>query len=175
MVGKPASGGTIARVNILAVTIARLMSPAAASLLLFTSLAHAVDQFPADNYFVTKAEQAGNQEVLAATTALSKSRNPEVRRVAKALQLDGAAANRRLSTMAIEKGWPSPSLDPPEDVSDYSDHQFVITEIRAHKVIIDLYREEAATGADTDLQEFARNALRTLRRRLLALQSLRSS
>lgn len=175
MVGKPASGDAITRVTILAVTMARLMSPAAAALLLLASTAHAADQYPADTDFVTKAEQAGNQEVLAATTALSKSRNPNVRRVAKALRLDGEAANRRLSTMAVEKGWPSPSLDAPNDVSDYSDHQFVASQIRAHKVTIELYREEARTSADTDLQVFARNALATLRRRLLALQSLRSS
>jgi len=140
-----------------------------------TPLAHAVDQFPADNEFVTKAEQAGHQEVLAATTALSKSRNPEVRRVAKAMQLDGAAANRRLATMAVEKGWPSPSLDATDAIGDYSDHQFVASQIRAYKDNIDLYTEEGHTGADIDLQVFARNALPTLRRRLLALQSLRSS
>jgi putative membrane protein len=175
MVGKPASGGAITRVTILAVTMVRLMSPAAAALLLLASTAHAADQYPADTDFVTKAEQAGNQDVLAATAALSKSGNPNVRRVAKVLRLDGEAANRRLSIMAVEKGWPSPSLDAPADVSDYSDHEFVASEIRAHKVTIALYREEARTSADTDLQEFARNALHTLRRRLLTLQSLRSS
>ena len=125
MVGKPASSGAITRVSILAVTMARLLSPAAAALLLLASTAHAADQHPADTDFVTKAEQAGNQEVLAATTALSKSGNPSVRRVAKALRLDGEAANRRLSIMAVEKGWPSPSLDAPADVSEYSDHQFM--------------------------------------------------
>jgi putative membrane protein len=147
----------------------------AVSVLLLTSPARAVDQFPADNDFVTKAEQAGNLEVLAARTALTKSRNLELRKIAKALQLDGAAANRRLSTMAVEKGWPSPSLDAPDDIGEYSDHHFVVSQISAHKVAIAFYSEEAATGADTDLREFARNTLPTLRRRLLALQSLRSS
>jgi putative membrane protein len=175
MVGKPASGGTITRVTILAVTMARLMSPASAALLLLASTAHAADQYPADTDFVTKAEQAGNQEVLAATAALSKSGNPNVRRVAKALRLDGEAATHRLSIMAVEKGWPSPRLDAPVDVSDYSDHEFVASEIRAQKVTIALYSEEARTSADTDLQEFARNALPTLRRRLFTLLSLRSS
>jgi hypothetical protein len=66
--------------------------------------------------------------------------------------------------MAVEKGWPSPSLDAPNDVSDYSDHQFVASQIRAHKVTIELYREEARTSADTDLQVFARNALAVCRR-----------
>jgi putative membrane protein len=147
----------------------------AVSCLLLSSLARAVDQFPADTNFVAKAEQAGNLEVLAARTALTHSRNPNLRKIAKALQIDGASVNRRLATLAVEKGWPSPSLDAPDDSGDYSDHHFVVGQIRAHQVAIALYRQEASTGADTDLQEFARNTLPTLRRRLLALQSLRSS
>ncbi len=135
----------------------------------------AADQVPADSDFVAKAEQASNLEVVAARTALKESRNLRLRQIAEALTLDGAAANRRLSTMAVEKGWPSPTLGEPDGSSDYSDHNFVVGQIQAHQVAIALYREEATTGADTDLQEFARDTLRTLRRRLLALQSLQSS
>lgn len=155
--------------------IPKSVVPLAVSFLFLRSIAPAADQFPADSDFVTRAEQAGNQEVVAARTALTKSRNLPLRTIAAALQRDGEAANRRLSTMAVEKGWPTPSLDAPDDSRDYSDHHFVVSQIRAHHVAIALYREEATTGADTDLQEFARNTLPTLLRRLLALQSLRSS
>ena len=40
----------------------------------------------------------------------------------------------------------------PDDSSVYSDHHFVVSQIRAHQVAIALYRQEATTGADTDLQ-----------------------
>jgi putative membrane protein len=149
--------------------------PVTVSLLLLTSLAHAVDRFPADNDFVRKAEQAGDQEVLAARTALTKSRNLDVRRIATAMQRDGTTVNRRLSTMAVEKGWPSPSLDATDGLGAYSDHLYVVSQIRAQQIAVAFYREEASTGADTDLRAFARKTLPTLRRRLLALQSLRSS
>ncbi len=78
----------------------------------------AADQVPADSDFVAKAEQASNLEVVAARTALKESRNLRLRQIAEALTLDGAAANRRLATMAVEKGWPSPSLGEPDGSSD---------------------------------------------------------
>jgi hypothetical protein len=62
MVGKPASSDAITRVTILAVTSCRLISPAAAVLVLLASTAHAADQYPADTDFVTKAEQAGDYD-----------------------------------------------------------------------------------------------------------------
>jgi putative membrane protein len=91
------------------------------------------------------------------------------------MQRDGTSANRRLMALAVEKGWPSPTLDMPDTKSDYSDHSYVARQIRAQQDAIALYKEEAANGADTDLQEFARDTLPTLQHSLVSLQSLQSS
>jgi predicted outer membrane protein len=143
--------------------------------LVLSSLSGAADQFPADNDFVRNAEQAANQEVADARVALKMSHHSDVRNVAQIMQRDGTTANRRLTTLAVEKGWPSPTLDMPDTPSDYSDHRYVTRQIRAQQDAIAFYKEEAANGADTDLQAFARETLRTLQHSLIALQTLRSS
>jgi putative membrane protein len=135
----------------------------------------AADQFAADADFVRRAEQAGNQEMADARSALASSKDSAVQTVAKLLQTDGAQATRRLAALAVEKGWPSPPLDPPDLMSHYSDRGYAANQIRAEQDAIALYAEEAANGADSDLQEFARAALPALRRRLDSLRLLRSS
>jgi putative membrane protein len=147
----------------------------AAACLLASSMCGAADHFPADNDFVRKAEQAANQEVADARFALKMSSQPDVRRAAQIMQRDGETANRRLAALAVQKGWPSPTLDMPDITSDYSDHGFVARQISAQQDAIGFYEEEAANGADTDLQEFARQTLPTLQHSLDSLRSLRSS
>lgn len=143
--------------------------------LLVSSMCGAADQFPADNDFVRNAEQAANQEVADARFALKMSSHSDVRRAAQIMRRDGTTANRRLAALAVEKGWPSPTLDMPDITIDYSDHSYVARQIRAQQDAIAFYKEEAANGADTDLQEFARETLPTLQHSLVSLQALRSS
>jgi putative membrane protein len=143
--------------------------------LLVSTISSAADQFPADNDFVRSAEQAANQEVADARFALKMSSHSDVRRVATNMQRYGTTANRRLTALAVEKGWPSPTLDRPNTTSDYSDHRYVARQIRAQQDAIAFYKEEAANGADTDLQEFARETLPTLQHSLVSLKRLRSS
>jgi predicted outer membrane protein len=143
--------------------------------LLVASVARAADQFPADNDFVRNAEQAANKEVADARLALKRSRHSDVRAAAQMMERDGLTANRRLSALAVEKGWPAPSLDAPEELHDYSDHSFIAHEINAQKDAIVFYKEEAMNGADTDLQTFARETLPILQHSLASLQNLRSS
>jgi predicted outer membrane protein len=143
--------------------------------LLMAAVAHAGDQFPADTEFVRMAEQTGEQAVVDAGFALKWSRNANVKEAASRLQSDGIAANRKLLALAVEKGWPAPALSTADPVIDYSDYHFVSRQIRVQQKAIALYQEEAANGADTDLQEFARDALPALQRGLISLRSLRSS
>ncbi len=148
---------------------------AAITALAVTALALAADPFPADVDFVRKAEQAGDQAVADAQAALANSNDPAVRRVAKLMQQDGTEGNRRLAALAVEKGWPSPALERPDAMGQYSNHQFVVRAVRAEQNVIAFYAEEADHGADNRLQEFARAALPTLRRRLDTLKLLRTS
>jgi predicted outer membrane protein len=139
------------------------------------SLGHAADQLPVDTDFVSKAERSGDQEIADARDALAKSKDPAIYGLAKRIEEDGTVVNRRLVTLATEKGWPTPTLDPPDTMSPYSDHRFVVRQIRALHDALTFYSEEAANGADTALQEFARRTMPILRQRLASLQSLRTS
>jgi putative membrane protein len=143
--------------------------------LVMAAAVHAADQYPVDTEFVRMAEQTGEQAVVDARFALKWSRNADVKEAASRLQSDGIAANRKLLALAVEKGWPSPALNTADPVIDYSDYHFVSRQIRVQQKAIALYQEEAANGADTDLQEFARDALPALERGLISLRSLRSS
>jgi predicted outer membrane protein len=138
-------------------------------------LSQAADPFPADTDFVRKAERAGNQEIADARVALSMSKDPAIQAVAKQMLDDGKGENQRLAALSVEKGWPSASLEPPDSMRQYSDDNYVARQIQELRGAIAFYAEEATNGADTDLQEFARGLLPTLRRRLDSLKLKQSS
>jgi predicted outer membrane protein len=139
------------------------------------TLGRAADQFPVDTGFVRNAEQAGTQEIADARGALAMSKNSAVHEVAKRIEEDGTLVNRRLATLSVEKGWPTPTLDPADMMSHYSDHRFVDRQIQSQQDALGFYAEEAANGADTELQEFARATVPILRQRLVSLRLLRTS
>ena len=140
-----------------------------------TTPGRAADPFPADTDFARNAEQACSQEIDDARLAITKSNDPMVRDVAKRMQDDGTAETQQLAALAVEKGWPAAALNPTDTWSRYSDHRYVLRQIRAQQNAIALYTEEAANGADTKLQEFARKTLPVLRQRLESLRLLRTS
>jgi putative membrane protein len=135
----------------------------------------AADQFSADTDFVSRAEQAGNQGIADARVALARCKNPEVGKVARLIQDDGTAVNQRLASLAVEKGWPTPALDPPDTMNHYSDHGYVVRQIKAEQSALAFYSEEAVNGTDMKLQEFARETVPKLRQRLVSLRLLHSS
>jgi putative membrane protein len=139
------------------------------------TLGRAADQFPADTEFVRKAEQAGAQDIADSRSALAKSKDPAILTVAKQIQEERSVLTRRLATLSVEKGWPTPTLDPPNTMSHYSDHRYVVRQIQAQQDALAFYAEESANGADTQLQEVARGTVPILRRRLASLRSLRTS
>jgi predicted outer membrane protein len=139
------------------------------------TLGRAADQFPADAEFVRKAVQAGAQEIADSQSALAKSKDPAILAVAKQIQEEGSVVTQRLATLSVEKGWPTPTLDPPNTMSHYSDHRYVVRQIEAQQDALAFYVEEAANGADTQLQEVGRGTVPILRRRLASLRLLRTS
>ena len=148
---------------------------ALASSFLIATLCNASDQLPADTGFIRRAEQAANQEAADAQSALQMSGSPAVKSIAAQIQRDANATTQRLSALSIEKGWPSRSFGAPDTMSVYSDHDYITRQIRAQRNVILLYREEAANGADSDLQGFARQTLQILQRNLDAVRSFISS
>jgi predicted outer membrane protein len=155
--------------------VKKSVSFATVTCLALTSVSFGADHFPADTDFVRKAEQAGAQEVADAQFVLAKAHDPAVRKVAVLLQADGNEAGQQLAMLAVEKGWPAVTVDPPEPMSRYSRARYASRQIRAERQVIAFYAEEATNGTDTKLQEFARAALPTLRRRLETLRRLRTS
>ena len=155
--------------------LAKYVLVTAAFLLGGVTLGRAADQFPADTEFVRKAEQAGAQEIADSRGALAMSKDSAILAVAKRSLEDGTAANQRLAAISVEKGWPSPTLASPNTMTPYSDHRFVVRQIQARQEALGFYAEEAANGADTELQEFAHGTLPSLQRSLATLRSLRTS
>ena len=103
------------------------------------------------------------------------SKDPAIQEVAKRIAEDGRVVTQRLATLAIEKGWPSQTLDPPDSISPYSDQAYLVREVRVQRDALAFYTEEAANGADAALQEFARSTVPILRQRLATLRALRTS
>jgi predicted outer membrane protein len=155
--------------------LAKYVFVATMSCLGVTSLGRAADTFPADADFVRKAARSGNQEIADARGALAMSKDPAIQELAKRIEEDGTSANRRLAALEIEKGWPTPAVDPPYAMSPYSDHRYIVRQIRAQLDALKFYTQEADDGADTALQEFARGTVPILRQRLASLRSVRSS
>jgi len=143
--------------------------------IVLASQGHAADHFSADTDFVRKAELAGNQAIADARLALAMCKNPAVGKLARRLQDDGTVSNQQLASLAVEKGWPTPALDPPDTMTDYTDHRYIGRQIKAEEDALAIYSEEAVNGADMELQEFARTTVPKLRQRLVSLRLLRSS
>jgi predicted outer membrane protein len=139
------------------------------------TIGRATDLFTADTDFVRSAEQSGNQEAAYAQDALALSKDPAIQEVAKRIAEDGRVVNQRSATLAIEKGWPSPTLNPPDSISHYSDQRYLAHEIRLQRDALAFYTEEAANGADAALQKFARSRVPILRQRLATLRAVRTS
>ena len=139
------------------------------------TLSHATDQFSADTSFVGKAEQASSQDMTDSSDAIAMTTNAALRTLAKRIHDDENSANLRLTELSVLKGWPAPTLDPPDRLRRYSDHRYVDRQIHATRNALAFYVEEAANGGDTDLQEFARSVVPALRQRLKSLRLLRTS
>jgi putative membrane protein len=151
------------------------IAAALAAALFLASICKASEQFPADTDFVRTAERAANQEASDAQSAIQMSSDPAVKKFAAQMQQDANALTERLSALSVEKGWPSRSFGVADNMNVYSDHDYITRQIRAQRNLIVAYRGEAANGADTDLQELARQNLAVLERNLAALRAWRSS
>jgi len=140
--------------------------------LVFACPGFADDVLPADAGFVGRAQNVAHAQVEAATLALSRSQTGDIRKIAGQLQADGATQLQRLATLAVENGWPSPSLVGGTPEAAYSDRAWIAARIAALAATIAMYQEEADHGANTDLKEFAIETLPALQERLVALRAL---
>jgi putative membrane protein len=125
-----------------------------------------------DKSFVTKASEAGMAEVEMAKVAQSKATSPQVKDFAFHMVNDHQKANDELTRIANSKGiTPSTSLSS-KDQRELSklqslsgadfDHEYVKSQVSAHKDAVSLFDSESRRGTDTDLKQFAGTTLPTL-------------
>jgi predicted outer membrane protein len=138
-------------------------------------IVQAADPFPADSDFVRQADRACNQAALDAQAALKKSRDPQIKKLAASIKQDGENASRELMQLSVEKGWPAPTLESSTKSTGYSDRGYVAAQIKRQQQAIALFTQEASTGADTDLQRWAREYLPVLKSQLVTLRAWGSS
>lgn len=125
-----------------------------------------------DLAFVARAAESSQLERNAASDALPRLRDLELKRLAATLITHHDDANARLSEIARAKGWPVPGLrgDSPAvaagTASGDFDARWSAEMIANHERTVALYRAQAQNGEDKDLRNYARETLPTLEQHL---------
>jgi putative membrane protein len=130
-----------------------------------------------DDDFVTKAAEAGHEEVADARQAIKDSSRADVKRVAAMLRRDHMMADRKLARIAKKDGL---SLPPPGSMSsstetNYSDSDYITSQIKAHQDAIALFKNESQNGQNPQLKAFAQQTLPKLEHHLHALEKLQNA
>ncbi len=130
-----------------------------------------------DGDFVTKAATAGHEEVADARQALKDSSRADVKRVAAMLRHDHQMADRKLAKIAKQDGLTLPprgSMTPTTE-TNYSDSDYISSQIKAHQDAIALFQNESQNGQDPQLKAFAQKTLPKLEHHWHALQALQNA
>jgi len=137
---------------------------------------------PADSSFAREACQAGAAEVELGKLAARKTRNREVRALARKISEDHARAEKELSQLFSSKDLP-PEKELAADLQTSLDRLAGLTArefdqafkeqvIQDHQKAIELFEKQAQQGTDADLKAFAQKQLPHLREHLAAAQRL---
>jgi predicted outer membrane protein len=130
-----------------------------------------------DIAFVKQATESSRKEISSARDAMSKLKQPDLKRIAEMLVADHSGASAKLSKLAESKGWPVPAPQAPSApasgtaIADF-DAKWTAEMIAGHERSIALYRTQAQNGEDEDLRKFARETLPTIERHLSQLKEL---
>ena len=137
-----------------------------------TLAAEAEDTPPAAEVFFKKAALDGLAEVELGKIALNKSQDPEVRAFAQRMVTDHGKANQELTSLARAKGIAAPtSLDAEHrtmianlerESGPAFDRAYCEHMVMDHTKAIALF-ESASKAPDTDVAQFARKTLPTLK------------
>ena len=138
----------------------------------------------ADKTFATKAAQGGLAEVQTGQLIQQRNASPQAKQFAQALVQDHSQANDQLQQIAQSK-----SLDLPQQPSSDGrtemkkmqgmsgaqlDKEFARHEVQDHKKDIAMFEQEAKSGKDPELKDFAQKTLPVLRKHLQMAQALQS-
>jgi putative membrane protein len=155
-----------------------LVSPLA-----FAPLAFGADD--PDAAFYKKAAEGGLFEVDTGNQAAKTSNNQQIKDFGTMLVTDHTAANDKLKALADSKNISLPTTASVGQMAekakldvltgDTYDKSFVMTQIKAHRQTIALFKKEIATGQDPDAKAFATATLPTLRKHLKDARAIAAS
>jgi putative membrane protein len=136
----------------------------------------------ADTVFIENAAKGGIAEIQMGKTALGKSGNDKVKALAQRIVDDHTKADEALKTLAESKKVSFPS-DPAQDAQKENDklqamkpagfdQAWAKAMIKDHQDAIKLFTAEGKDTKDTDIQQFVKTNLPTLKSHLEAAQKL---
>ena len=135
-----------------------------------------------DQTFLKEAAEGGLAEVELGQLAAEKSSNEEVKRFAERMVEDHGKANENLKQLAAQKGVSLPSEPSAkqkankERLSKLSGEEFdkayMSDMLNDHRTDIAAFEQESDSGKDSDIKEFASQALPTLREHLKQAESV---
>ncbi len=136
----------------------------------------------ADTVFIENAAKGDMAEIQLGNTALSKSSNDQVKALAQRVVDDHTKANAALKTLAESKKVSFP-FDPGKDAKNENDklqsmkpagfdQAWCKAMVKDHQDAIKLFTAEGKDTKDTDIQEFVKTNLPTLKSHLDAAQKL---
>ena len=137
-----------------------------------------------DRDFLEKAGEGSNAEIEVGRLALSRGLRPEVKAFGQRMVIDHAALKQRLNEVAAKHrivlptslGDQQASYDRLVDLRyDRFDVEFVRAMIEDHAMAAELFRNEAAGGADPDIRAVATQSLPLIRAHLEHARSLRTA
>jgi putative membrane protein len=134
-----------------------------------------------DRDFLEKAARGSNAEVAIGGITATRALRPEVLAFGQMMVRDHSAANAKLAAIATAKKIAMPT-DLGEHQAGYDrvigkqldpfDREFARVMIDDHNEAVDLFRAEAANGADAELKAFAAAALPTIEAHLEQAKAL---
>lgn len=152
-----------------------------ACVLSFSALASAVAA--ESNSFVENATQGGILEIEAAKLALQKSQSSDVREFATTMQADHTKVNQELTALAKKQ-----NIEVPDEASMIDKAKKLLLEMRdesfdkgyagnqvaAHEQTIELFKKQAESKENPELQAFAKEKLPALEHHLEMAKQLKA-
>jgi len=136
----------------------------------------------ADKAFVEKASLGGMAEVREGQLAQTQAQSADVKAFGQHMVTDHTDAGQKLKSIVDAEGVPAPTdldkadqrqIDALRKKSGAGfDKQYVKDQLAAHKKTVALFQQEAASGRDPKLKQFASDTLPTLRQHLSAVEAL---
>jgi|GEM_PF-2884405 len=135
-----------------------------------------------DAEFLRRAVEGDRMEIASAQAALGNAQRADTKAAARMLLQDHQASSAKLQQLASRKGWSMPAAVTSAEADQARmtsagedfDARFTAEQVRMHREAIALFRQQAASGSDPDLRQFATDQLPHLEHHLEMLQGART-